>query len=246
MNQRPSEHADTPCSDPETERAQAAAAAVAQVRNGMALGLGTGRTAEAFLESLASRIEREGLEVVGVPTSQRTAERARQLKITLTDLEAHPELDMTIDGADEIDPELRLIKGGGGALLREKIVASASRDMLVVADEAKCVEMLGAFPLPIEIVPFGMAATLVQLERAIASAGAGGPLRLRKHDGRPFVTDNGNHIVDASLERIAEPDRLAHEIARIPGVVEHGLFIDLASCAYVAGPAGLRRLARQS
>ena len=140
-------------------RARAAAAAAGELVTGMVLGLGTGRTAEAFLERVAARIA-DGLDLVGVPTSRRTAEAAGRLGIPLTDLERHPALDLTVDGADEIDAKLRLIKGGGGALLREKIVAAASREMLVVADRSKYVARLGAFPLPIEIVPFGMAATI--------------------------------------------------------------------------------------
>jgi ribose 5-phosphate isomerase A len=223
------------------ERARVAAAAAKEITSGMVLGLGTGRAAEAFLECLAAMMQ-DGLKIVGVPTSSRTAIRAKQLGIPLTDLDTHPVLDLTVDGADEIDPQLRLIKGGGGALLREKIVACASREMVVIADSAKRVKTLGKFPLPIEIVPFGVPSTLALLEKAFERAGVGGALVVRSGAGGPFVSDNGNHIVDVSLGRIPDPEKLAAEITPIPGVVEHGMFIGIAARAYIADADGLERL----
>ncbi len=222
-------------------RARAAAAAAGELVTGMVLGLGTGRTAEAFLERVAARIA-DGLDLVGVPTSRRTAEAAGRLGIPLTDLERHPALDLTVDGADEIDAKLRLIKGGGGALLREKIVAAASREMLVVADRSKYVARLGAFPLPIEIVPFGMAATIGHIEQVASAVGLAGRLEVRAAGERSFVTDNGNHIVDASFGGISDPERLATELARIPGVVEHGLFVNLATRAVIGDADGIEWL----
>jgi ribose 5-phosphate isomerase A len=217
----------------EALRLRAAEAALGVVEPGMKLGLGSGRTAEHFVRLLGARV-RAGLDVVGVPTSQRTAGLAQSEGIRLTTLDEHPALDLTVDGADEIDPRRRLIKGGGGALLREKIVASASARMLVVADEAKLVAVLGAFPLPIEIVTFGLGATVRAIEKTAARLGLSGPIRLRTEGDQPFVTDGGHVIVDASFGRIPDPDALAAALDAIPGVVEHGLFIGLASAAIIA------------
>ena len=220
---------------PDDERKRAAEVAVGEVHSGMKVGLGSGRTAEHFVRLLGARV-REGLDVVGVPTSERTAELARSEGIRLTTLDEEPVLDLAVDGADEIDPKLRLIKGAGGALLREKIVAAAAKRMIVVADSAKVVAVLGAFPLPIEIVKFGAGATRIAIERMAARIGLSGPIAVRTEPGgsRPFTTDGGNHILDASFGRIADPDTLADELNRLPGVVEHGLFIGLASTAIVA------------
>ncbi len=223
------------------QRHRAAEAALGEVRPGMKLGLGTGRTAVHFVRLLGERV-RGGLSVVGVPTSERTAELARTEGIPLTTLDAEPVLDLTIDGADEIDPQLRLIKGGGGALLREKIVASASRRMVVVVDGGKVVQTLGAFPLPIELVPFGVAPARLAIDRAVGRLGLSGTSAIRMAGAAPFVTDGGNHILDLSLGRIDDPDRLAGALDAIAGVVEHGLFIGLASIAIVAGDDGLKRL----
>jgi ribose 5-phosphate isomerase A len=163
----------------------------------------------------------------------------------LTTLDETPALDLTVDGADEIAPDLSLIKGGGGALLREKIVASASARMVVIADHTKWVATLGRFPLPIEVVPFGLAATRRAVEAAALAAGAPGPAPLRRgNDGHAFVTDGGHFILDAALERIVRPDVLAKHLAAIPGVVEHGLFIGLAQAAVIAGPDGMRVVER--
>lgn len=222
---------------------QAAASALAHIEPGMRLGLGTGSTAEAFVQALGARVA-EGLEVVCVPTSESTAELARSLAIPLIDLDETPELDLTVDGADEIDPELRLIKGGGGALLREKIVATASRRMIVVADESKLVATLGQFPLPIEVVPFGLGATWRAIDKTLSDNGLSGPLELRKRNGQPFLTDGAHWIVDARLSRIDDPEKLAADLLAIPGIVEHGLFIDIASVAIIAGGNGTRELAR--
>ena len=223
------------------QRRAAAAAALEDVRPGMNLGLGTGRTAAAFVELLGQKV-RDGLSVVGVPTSEETAAAAKSLGIQLTTLDETPELDLTIDGADEVDPALRLIKGGGGALLREKIVASASRRMIVVVDDVKCVETLGKFPLPIEVVPFGLGATRLEIERAAGVLGLTGTYELRKEGGSVFVTDGGHHIIDASFGAIPDPVALAHALSAIPGVVEHGLFIGLASRVIVGREGGITEL----
>jgi ribose 5-phosphate isomerase A len=230
--------------DADAYKRQAAAGALDFVRNGMRIGLGTGSTAAHFVDLLAERV-RGGLDVVGVPTSEATRAQAARLGVRLTTLEETPELDLTVDGADEIAPDLSLIKGGGGALLREKIVAAASARMVVIADHTKWVATLGRFPLPIEVVPFGLAATRRAVEAAALAAGAPGPASLRRgNDGHAFVTDGGHFILDAALERIVRPDVLAQRLAAIPGVVEHGLFIGLAQAAVIAGPDGMRVVER--
>jgi ribose 5-phosphate isomerase A len=228
----------------ETYKREAAAGALDFVRPGMRLGLGTGSTARPFVELLGDRV-RAGLDIVAVPTSEATRIQAEQCGIPLTTLDETPELDLTIDGADEIAPDLALIKGGGGALLREKIVASASARMVVIADDSKWVSLLGQFPLPIEVVPFGLAATRRAVEAATVAAGCPGPLVLRKDKaGHAFVTDGGHFILDAALQRIADPRALGQRLAAIPGVVEHGLFIGLAQVAVIAGPDGRRIVER--
>ena len=230
--------------DIEAQKRAAAARAVELVRPGMRLGLGTGSTARHFVELLAQRV-RDGLNVIGVPTSEATRCDAERLGVPLTTLDESPVLDLTVDGADEIAPDLSLIKGGGGALLREKIVASASARMVVIADESKWVPQLGRFPLPIEVVPFGLAATRRAVEQAINAVGAAGPVRLRRDkDGHAFVTDGGHWILDAALERISDPRGLADRLAGIAGVVEHGLFIGLAHAAVLAGAGGVRVVER--
>jgi ribose 5-phosphate isomerase A len=230
--------------DIEVQKRQAAALAVEWVRPGMRLGLGTGSTARHFVELLAERV-RAGLDVVGVPTSEATRADSLRLGITLTTLEATPELDMTVDGADEIAPDLSLIKGGGGALLREKIVAAASARMVVIADASKWVPVLGRFPLPVEVMPFGLAATRRAIEAAAASVGCPGEAALRRgKDSHAFVTDSGHWLLDARLGRIENPTLLAGRLESIPGVVEHGLFIGMAQAAIVAGPEGVRVVER--
>ncbi|KKX33892.1 ribose-5-phosphate isomerase RpiA [Rhizobium sp. LC145] len=220
---------------------KAAEAALAYVEDGMRLGIGTGSTAEEFVRLLAEKVA-EGLRVEGVPTSERTARLCLELGVPLKSLEELPELDLTVDGADEVDGGLSLIKGGGGALLREKIVAAASNRMIVIADETKLVDTLGAFPLPIEINPFGQTSTRIAIEKAAARLGLSGELKLRKAGEDPFTTDGGHFIFDASFGRIPDAEALSGELNSIPGVVEHGLFINMASFAIIAGPAGVRTL----
>ncbi|KQP38407.1 ribose 5-phosphate isomerase [Methylobacterium sp. Leaf104] len=219
-------------SGPDLRRA-AAEVAVELVTPGMRLGIGTGSTANVFVELLGARV-RAGLDVVGVPTSEATRVAAEAAGIRLATLEEMPELDLTIDGADEIDGAMRLVKGGGGALLREKIVAFASRRMVVIADAAKRVETLGAFPLPIEVNAFGLGATRRAVAAALRASGCTGELVLRSRDGAPFVSDGGHHILDAHLGRIPDPEALSGALWAVPGVVEHGLFLGLATGAILA------------
>lgn len=228
---------------------QAAARALEEVRDGMQLGLGTGSTAKHFVELLGERVA-AGLKVIGVPTSEATRADAERCGVPLTTLDEIDHLDMTVDGADEIDSEFNLIKGGGGALLREKIVAAASDRMIVIADDTKWVPTLGRFPLPIEVIPFGLGATRRAIEKAFAECGVSGQMAVRKakggdKDGHVFVTDGGHWIVDAQLGRIVDPPHLAKALSAIPGVVEHGLFIGLASSAVLAGGEGIRVIERR-
>lgn len=211
----------------EEEKEAAGRAASKLVRDGDVVGLGTGSTAYFAVVALGERVK-AGLKIVGIPTSVQTADLARAVGIPLTTLDEHPEIDVTIDGADEVDPHLNLIKGGGGALLREKVVASASRKMVVVADSAKIVPVLGKFPLPVEIIAFARAV----VEKKIAALGASPKLRTRP-DGSPYLTDNGNQILDCNFGKIADPAALALALSNIPGTVEHGLFIGLAKLVLV-------------
>jgi ribose 5-phosphate isomerase A len=228
----------------DAQKRAAAARALEFVRPGMKLGLGTGSTARHFVELLGERV-RSGLDVVGVPTSEATRADAERCSVPLTTLDDEPVLDLTVDGADEIAPDLILIKGGGGALLREKIVAAASRRMVVIADETKWVSVLGRFPLPVEVLPFGLGATWRAIETAAAAVGLVGKLALRRgKDGHAFVTDGGHWIIDAAFDHIADPKALALRLAAVPGVMEHGLFIDLAQTAILAGPGGVRVIER--
>lgn len=217
----------------------AAERAADDVTSGMRLGIGTGSTAEFFVHALARRVQ-DGLDVIGVPTSERTRELASSLGIRLTTLDELPELDLTVDGADELDPHLSLIKGGGGALLREKIVASASANMIVIADGSKEVATLGRFPLPIEVVPFGLEATRRAILKVFEDLGLPLNMALRGGSAQPFVTDGGHFILDAQLESIPEVQTLGDRLVAIPGVVEHGLFLELATKAYVAGTDGVK------
>lgn len=224
---------------------QAAARALEHVQGGMKLGLGTGSTAKHFVELLGERV-RAGLDVVGVPTSEATRADAIRCGVRLTTLDEIDRLDLTVDGADEIDPALNLIKGGGGALLREKIVAAASDRMIVIADDSKWVDVLGRYPLPVEVVPFGLAATQRAMGRAFAESGNSGQMVVRQgRDGHVLVTDGGHWIVDAHLGRITDAPRLAGLLTSIPGVVEHGLFIGLGSMAVLAGSQGIRVVERR-
>lgn len=221
---------------------KAAEAALAEVKDGQVLGLGTGSTVLIFLELLSERIRKEGIEVIGVPTSYGTALAASSKGIKLTTLDEHPQLDLAVDGADEIDPSLNLIKGGGAALTREKVVDSSAKRFIVIADSSKLVKRLGNFPLPIEVLPFARAKVMG------AVAAMGGQPKLRdggdRKDG-PLVTDNGNFIIDASFGEIADPERLERELKMVPGVVEVGLFVGMANRAYVGNASGAVTLERR-
>ncbi|HMO73696.1 MAG TPA: ribose-5-phosphate isomerase RpiA, partial [Paracoccaceae bacterium] len=217
----------------------AAQRAVGFVQNGMKLGLGTGSTSAWMVRCLAERMREEGLRVTGVPTSSRTAELARQLRVPIVSLDEAKWLDLTIDGADEFDADLNLIKGGGAALLQEKIVATASDQMIVIADAAKEVRALGAFPLPVEVVPFGWQTTKALVEEMLVSMDVmARDVSLRMNGAAPLVTDEGNHILDLHLKRIGNPRQLALVLNQIPGVVENGLFIDICDVVVVGHPDG--------
>lgn len=230
--------------DLEGLKREAAARALEDVRDGMKLGLGTGSTARHFVDLLGEKV-RAGLSVICVPTSEVTRAQAESCGIKLTTLDETPRLDLTIDGADEVDPALNLIKGAGGALLREKIVAAASARMTVIADNTKWVDTLGRFALPIEVIPFGLGATRDAIARTLQALGCPGELVLRKgKDGLAFVTDGGHWIIDARCQRIPDAARLSTALNGIAGVVEHGLFIGLASKVILADPAGVRVVER--
>ena len=225
--------------DARTLKIEAAREALSHVEDGMRLGIGTGTTANEFIRLLAERVK-AGLSISGVSTSERSTALCTELGIKLQTLEQLPELDLTIDGADEFDPDLNLIKGGGGALLREKIVAAASKRMIVIADESKAVDVLGKFPLPIEVNQYGLRATEVAIAKVAAGHGLSGPTTLRMTNGAPFVTDGGHFILDASFGRIPDPRALSISLHNVPGVVEHGLFLGMAELAIVAGVDGVR------
>lgn len=222
----------------------AARAAMERVEDGMRLGIGTGSTAEAFVRVLAEKVA-GGLRVSGVATSERTAALCASLGVPVVTLEEMPTLDLTVDGADEVDSALRLVKGGGGALLREKIVAAASDRMIVIADASKQVETLGAFPLPIEINGFGLMATYLAIRKAVEALGLGGEITLRRAGEDPFITDGGHLILDASFGRIPDPEALSAALHAVPGVVEHGLFIGLATEVILSGEGGVTLLGRR-
>jgi ribose 5-phosphate isomerase A len=210
------------------EKEAAARASLQFVKDGQVVGLGSGSTATHFIKLLGERVK-NGLRVRGIPTSVRSRELAESLRIPLTTLDECQEIAVTVDGADEVDPQLRLIKGGGGALLREKIVASATKQMVVVADATKQVQTLGKFPLPVEVIRFAQAL----IAKRITALGAEVELRTRA-DGEPYVTDENNHILDCRFGKIRHPDQLARQLSDMPGVVEHGLFIGMASVVLVA------------
>jgi len=222
-----------PSSAADAAKRAAAAEAVKLVKPDMRLGLGTGSTADWFTRLLGEAVKQQALPgLVAVPTSLATGALAERSGIRLTTLDEAGWLDLTVDGADEVDPELRLIKGGGGALLQEKIVASASDRMVVIADASKRVATLGAFPLPVEIVPFGWETTEALIEAVLAEAdvdGAQSALRLKKD--APFITDGGHMIVDLHLKRIGDPARLHARLIAIPGVIDTGLFLNIADAA---------------
>lgn len=225
--------------DAKALKIEAARTALSHVHDGMRLGIGSGSTAEEFVRLLAEKVS-AGLKIIGVPTSERTSALCTQLGVGLSSLDETPELDLTIDGADEIGPDLSLTKGGGGALLREKIVAATSARMIVIADETKLVATLGRFPLPIEVNRFGLKSTELAVAKAAARLGLSGPVILRMTNGQPFVTDGGHLILDASFGRIPDTRALSNALHAIPGVVEHGLFLGLAHLAIIAGAGGIR------
>ena len=212
----------------------AAKRAVEYVENGMKVGLGTGSTAAWMVRCLGERVREEGLKIVGVPTSTRTAELARQVGVPITSLDDAKWLDLTIDGADEFDPNLALSKGGGAALLQEKIVAMASDQMIVITDAAKEVAQLGAFPLPVEVIPFGWQTTKALIEEMLVGMDVlNRDVTLRMNGDSPLVTDEANYIVDLHLKRIGNPRQLALVLNQIPGVVENGLFIDICDIVVI-------------
>jgi ribose 5-phosphate isomerase A len=219
----------------EEQKRAAGEAAARLVEDGMVVGLGSGSTAAAFVRSLAIRRP----EIRGVATSEATADLARLMKIPLLDLNDVPQIDLTVDGADEIGPGLSLIKGGGGALLREKLVWEASRRCIVIADAAKRVTRLGAFPLPVEVIAFGHETTRARIAIALETLELTAAPRLRVKDGAAVRTDGGNVIYDLALQSIADPARLAEALKAITGVVEHGLFLGLAREALVGTDRGV-------
>jgi len=210
------------------EKEAAARASLQYVKDGQVVGLGTGSTAAYFIKLLAEQVHK-GLRIRGIPTSIRSLELAQSLGIPVITLDECQEIEVTVDGADEVDPQLRLIKGGGGAMLREKIVASATKQLVIVADASKQVPMLGKFPLPVEVIRFAQAL----VAKRIAALGADVQLR-RNVDGTPYITDENNHILDCRFGEIRDVDRLAQELNAMPGVVEHGLFIGMASVVLFA------------
>lgn len=217
----------------------AARAAVALVQSGMKLGLGTGSTAKIFVDRLAERVHAEGMDLICASTSKATAEQARGLGLVVEDLNDIGWLDLTIDGADEVDPDLNLIKGGGAAHLREKIVATASERMVVVADQGKVVDRLGAFKLPVEVIGFGWKTTHRQIERVLERLDYQDcPVVLREKNGQPVMTDEGNLILDLDLGLIPDAPRLARALSAIAGVVEHGLFLDICNLAIIGRADG--------
>ncbi len=210
------------------EKEAAARASLKFVKDGQIVGLGTGSTAEFFIKLLAEQVK-NGLRIRGIPTSVKSGELAASLGISLTTLDECQEIDVTVDGADEVDPQLRLIKGGGGAMLREKIVASATKQLVIVADASKQVPVLGKFPLPVEVIGFAQAL----IKKRIEALGASVSVRVGA-DGQPFVTDENHHILDCRFGEIRDADGLAQELNSMPGVVEHGLFIGMAKVALFA------------
>ncbi len=220
------------------QKEAAARASLKFVKDGQVIGLGTGSTADYFIRMLSEQVK-QGLRIRGIPTSVRSRDLAQSLGIPLTSLDECQEIDVTVDGADEFDPQLRLIKGGGGALLREKIVASASKQMVVVTDASKQVQKLGRFPLPVEVIKFAEAL----VAKKIRALGAQVKLRIAA-DGKPFVTDEGSHILDCSFGEIQDADALARELSGMPGIVEHGLFIGMASVVLMARGSDVVELRR--
>jgi ribose 5-phosphate isomerase A len=220
------------------EKEAAARASLKFIKDGQVVGIGTGSTAAYFIQALGEKVK-NGLKIRGISSSVRSRDQAAGLGIPMTTLDECPEIDVTVDGADEVDPQLRLIKGGGGALLREKIVASATKQFVIVVDETKRVAVLGKFPLPVEVIEFARAVVV----RKIEALGAQVTLRL-KADGTPFVTDEHNHILDCHFGQIPDADGLAYKLSDMPGVVEHGLFIGMANVVLVANGSEVLELRR--
>jgi ribose 5-phosphate isomerase A len=222
----------------------AAARALEYVSDGMKIGLGSGTTSEAFIELLGARVK-GGLNIVGVPTSEQTAQKARALGIALGNLNDLAPLDLAVDGADESTRELDLIKGGGGALLREKIVATSSRRMIVIVHGSKLVDRLGAFPLPIEVLEFGHVTTAARIAEVIAPLGYRNvPINLRRKGDAVYKTDSNNLIYDCSFGSIADPRALSQALSCITGVVEHGLYVHIAKTLVIARDAGIEIIER--
>jgi ribose 5-phosphate isomerase A len=220
------------------EKEAAARASLRFVKDGQVVGIGTGSTVAYFIPLLGEQVK-NGLKIRGIPTSDRSKKLAESLGIPIATLDECPVIDVTVDGADEVDPQLRLIKGGGGALLREKIVASATRQLVIIADATKRVPVLGKFPLPVEVIKFAQAVVM----RRIEALGAEVSLR-RDANGQPYLTDENNHILDCRFGQIPDPDGLARQLSDMPGVVEHGLFIGMASVVLIADGSGIVELRR--
>ncbi len=226
----------------EEARKRAASEAVKHVRDGFTVGLGSGSTAAYAIKQMGRKIRKEKLRILGVPTSHQALRLAVRASIPITTLEEHPQLDLTIDGADQIDKDLNLIKGMGGALTREKIVASATKQLIIVADQTKLVDKLGTNqPIPVEVLPFAVPTVTLEIEKM------GGKPILREGEGKvgPVVTDNGNLIIDADFGPIDTPKELNLELQSIPGVIETGLFIEMADVVYVGKPTGVDKLQRE-
>ncbi|MFT6556395.1 ribose-5-phosphate isomerase RpiA [Sneathiella sp.] len=219
------------------QKAAAAAAAVEYIKDGMVVGLGTGSTASKMVDLVGERVK-EGLDIIAVPTSEATKQQAEALGINVVGFDDVQVIDLTIDGTDEVDPQMRLIKGGGGAHLREKIVASLSDQMIVIAESKKMVEHLGAFKLPVEVIPFSAHALLPKLEAL------GCTPTIREKDGQPFYTDENNLVIDCAFEKIDDPEELAQTLSLMPGVVEHGLFIDNADIVLIGTDDGIKKFER--
>ncbi len=215
------------------QKQMAAAAAVEHIRYGMVVGLGTGSTAAKMVDLVGARVK-DGLEIIAVPTSEATAAQARGLGIKVVGLDEVSVIDLTIDGTDEVDPQMRLIKGGGGAHLREKIVASLSDKMIVIAENKKMVDQLGAFKLPVEVIPFASGALLPKMEAL------GAEPSIRMNGDEPFRTDENNLIIDCAFGQIEDPEAIALTLSLMPGVVEHGLFIDMADLVLIGTDEGVK------
>ena len=228
----------------EDQKKAAANAALRFVKSGVKMGLGTGSTANYFIEAMAQKVKEEKLEIECVPTSNATRQLAQSLGLKLVTLEEAPYLDITVDGADEFNPQFQLIKGGGGAMLREKLVASSSKFMVVIADESKKVQTLGKFSLPVEVSPFAVKATAWKMERAFVHLKLKPKMTLRSRNGQPFVTESGNPIIDCALDAIPEPEKLDGLLNNTPGVVETGLFINICGIVLMGTDKGVKEFKR--